>query len=261
MKVVKKEKSFSQKKIREYDIRRYSFTIILLAVGIFLLSYSIRNLIKDQNWANPMALLVVFSMILGALTYITCKWILKGINMFFDHADNEQGKAIAGDEGETKVLTKLKEILDDNYTAHLNYKIPNRKFDIDFLVVGPKGLVAIEVKNYSDRMLFFKDQAIKVQGSGYTRQVTKLDGDFDPRNKFKNHCKSLNHYLYSIGLSNVRVKRVIVFINDNNKIEENPGTFIVQGINRLNSYFTGLRQDDRFTSDFCEIVNQKLKNN
>ncbi len=261
MKVIKKEKSFSQKKIKEYDVRRYSFAIILLTVGIFLLSYSIRNLIKDQNWANPIALLVVFSMMLGAVTYIACKWILKGINMFFDHADNEQGKAIAGDEGEAKVLTKLKEILDDSYTAYLNYKIPNRSFDIDFLVVGQKGLVAIEVKNYFDRMLFFKDQVVKVQGSGHTRQITKLDGDFDLRNKFKNHCKSLNHYLYSIGLTDVRVRRVIVFINDNNKIEENPGTFIVQGISRLNSYFDSLRQDDRFTPDFCEMVNQKLEKN
>jgi len=54
-----------------------------------------------------------------------------------------------GKRGEDEVAAMLKENLDDNYTCVENYMIPNARIgDIDGLLIGPKGVVILEVKNY-----------------------------------------------------------------------------------------------------------------
>ncbi len=55
-----------------------------------------------------------------------------------------------GEEGEKEVLETLKETIDDNYIYIRNYTIPNTRIgDIDGLLIGPKGVIIIEVKNYA----------------------------------------------------------------------------------------------------------------
>lgn len=259
MKIISNGKSFSQQKIKKYETINNSAIIIGLIVGIAILIYLVPFLVKGQRLLGPISLLILFSMASGAMLCLSLQWLLKRLNIFFDKNYDEIGKGKVGMEGEETVKNKLHEILDNNYTAHPNYKIPGRNFDIDFLIVGPKGLIAMEVKNISDSILFFKDKAVSVRGSGNTREVRKLEGSSDPRNKFSRHCKVFNYYLNVLGLDNIKVKKVLVFIENRVKLEDKPGIFIVTGINELKKYFSNLELDDRFTPEFCEIINKKLR--
>jgi len=60
------------------------------------------------------------------------------------HTDLEE-KIMAGIEGEQQVAAELGRALDDDWTLLRGYR--NRRGEIDHLLLGPRGLFAIEVKN------------------------------------------------------------------------------------------------------------------
>ncbi|MDX9779038.1 MAG: nuclease-related domain-containing protein [Patescibacteria group bacterium] len=254
MNIFKKEKSYSKQKIKINLIKQWIFYIFAFLLIVVYLSYSInkyRHL--DRDTLRVFALLT-----LGFLSGILSLWFLKLINNFFSKTDTEINKARKGNEGEKLTYLNLVKFLGNNYKIYKNFKIPNRKFDIDFLIVGPKGLIVIEVKNSSNSYIFTEKEARRIKGEGYSRKTTLLFGNCDPRVKLINHCKSLNHYLYSLGLVGFRIKKALLFINGNISINDKSGVYIINGISKLREYIEGLNYDDRFTAEFCETVNRSL---
>lgn len=260
MKTIVSEKSFSKKQIKKHKIKKYSVFISVFLTAIVLLYFCYKSLSNDLNRLNPIVLLQVFSMIAGVFLYVIVKWLLKKLDNYIDNIDINLGVAMAGDDGEVQVFEELKKVLDDNYTVYPNYIIPGHKFDLDFLIVGPKGLIVVEVKNFSNATFFSEDEAmiIKQSDSVYKQEVTKLVGSSDPRNKIETHCKTLSSYLSYLEFNNINVRKVLVFAKDHVKIEGKSNIYIVKKIYELNKYFDSLYLDDRFTPDFCEEINRKL---
>ncbi len=256
MKIIRHGTSYPKKLIRRNLIEKNFLIGFMLLFSISYLFFSFKNI----NTPNAESFVILFSMLLGVLLCLFCIWILRKIDQFFIRTENNLGKARAGNEGEKVVCDELKRILDNNYVAYQNFKIPGRRFDVDFLILGPKGLIAMEVKNSSSHFSFSTHEAIRIKGKGYTQEVTRLTGDFDPRVKLKNHCKSLNYYFYLIGLKEVRVKKVLVFVGGSIGIEGKAGIYIVKKLGELNKYFESLDNDNRFTPEFCASVSSKLKN-
>ncbi len=62
--------------------------------------------------------------------------------------------------GEKIVAKNLENSLDDNYSVFANVNIPEigRNEDIDFIAVGPKGVIIIEVKNWSRTALIINGE-------------------------------------------------------------------------------------------------------
>jgi hypothetical protein len=61
------------------------------------------------------------------------------------HATDQEERIKAGIAGEQQVATELGRLLDDSWTLLRGYR--NRRGEIDHLLLGPRGLFAIEVKN------------------------------------------------------------------------------------------------------------------
>ncbi len=61
------------------------------------------------------------------------------------HATDTEERIKAGIKGEQQVATELGRVLDDSWTLFRGYR--NRRGEIDHLLLGPRGLFAIEVKN------------------------------------------------------------------------------------------------------------------
>lgn len=75
-------------------------------------------------------------------------------NRLFDMADKRIHRQIEnyrkGQEGEEKVVDALRQNLDGHWTLFRNLTLPGRnRADIDGVLVGPSGLWALEVKNFS----------------------------------------------------------------------------------------------------------------
>lgn len=260
MKIIASERSFSKKQIKKHRIKKYSVFISVFLTAIVLLYFCYQSLNNDPNRFSPIVLIQVSSMIAGIILYLICKWLFGKLDSYIDRIDINLGKAMAGDKGEVMVFEELKKVLDDSYTVYPNYIIPGHKFDLDFLIVGPKGLIVVEVKNFSNTTFFSEDEAmiIKQFDSAYKQETTKLVGSADPRNKIEAHCKILNNYLSYLEFDNINVKKVLVFAKDHVTIEGKSNIYIVKKIYELGKYFESLYPDDRFTSEFCEEINEKL---
>jgi hypothetical protein len=256
MQIIIGDKSYSKKIIQKNLIEKYFLigSLFLFAVIYFIF------FISKAKIPNPESFVILFSMILGMLIALFYIWMFRKLDKILNKKDNNINKARAGEAGELAVLNKLKTILDNNYFVFRNFKIPGRKFDVDFLIIGPKGLIVMEVKNSSSCFTFSEIEALRIMGAGFTQEVTKLMGNADPRIKLKNHCKSLNYYLYSIGLKELRAKKVLVFVNGSISIEGKAVIYIVKKLEELTLYFSGLNDDKRFSSEYCLIIVEKLKN-
>lgn len=260
MKIIASEKSFSKKQIRKHRIIKYStFFIVFLSAIIYLLFF-FKSISNNPNFFNPFVLLVISSAMAGVLFWAILRWLWKKFDLFLNKTDVSIGIAMAGDKGESMVFEELKKVLDDNYTVFPNYIIPGHKFDLDFLIVGPKGLVVVEVKNFSNSTFFSGDEAlmIKQSDSAYKQETTKLVGSSDPRNKIETHCKVLSNYLNYLDFDNINIKKVLVFAKDHVTIEGKSNIYIVKKIYELGKYFDSLYVDDRFTPEFCDEMINKL---
>jgi hypothetical protein len=258
MKTVGNKKSYSESQLRKNRIIKYGALVIILVIFIVLIKYAILPIFQPKVWMNANSWIILILIMLGAITGLVSMAISRWLESFFYKVNYNINISAAGDEGEKKVYDELVKVLDDKYTVYPNYIIPGHKFDLDFLIVGPKGLIVMEVKNFSNATVFSEDKALSVKESGYKKEVTKLVGSSDPRNKIDTHCKVLNSYLNYLDFDNINIKKVLVFAKDHVTIDGKSKIFIVKKIYELGKYFDSLYADDRFTPEFCEEVNNKL---
>ncbi len=134
MKIIKYHESYSEQMMRRLG-KPLLIILIILAV-IFVLG--IVQMFTPALQKYDLAFLVVLIVIFVALK-----------NPIEDLID-EYKDYIYGKEGEEYVEKILSETLNDEYSYIRNYIIPNTRIgDIDGLLVGPKGIIVIEVKNYA----------------------------------------------------------------------------------------------------------------
>lgn len=255
MNIFKKEQSYSKQIIKENLLKQWFLIITLLIIGIIFLLYSIKNI----GPLNLYSLLILFSMVIGAILCLTLIWIAKIINSFFLKTDSNINKGKKGNDGEELAYLKLVKILDQRYKIYKNFKIKGNKFDLDCLIIGPKGLIVLEIKNSSNSYIFKEKEAIKVKGSGYSQERTLLYGNCDPRIKLINYCKLLNNQLALVGLGHVKARKALVFVDSNVNIEGKSVVFVIKNLGELDKYFSSLKEDDRFSLGFCEKIIKKLE--
>lgn len=258
MKLIQNNQSYPVEQIKKYRKKKILFVLLFSVLVIILLISPISPLRTYELLLNPLFLFMTFLMALGVFFYLSISWLLKKFDNLFDGLDDHINISRKGASGERLVLEKLAMILDDSYTVFSNYKLEKYNFDFDFLIISPKGLIAMEVKNLSDSYKFLENELYKVKKSGYEEIIHKMRKEDDFRNKLKRHCDLLNSYLYQEGFQDIKAKKVIVFVNDRVEIEGKSGIYIVKGVDKLRDYFEGLTTDDRFTEDFCSRIVNKL---
>lgn len=136
MRVVHYQKSFSDSKIEENnkDLTTGYIACATLILGAFLYFFIGRSDPSQLWWIIP--IVVIATLALKGL---------KGRHSLLQ----ELGWAQRGADGETAVVRIFGEKLDDSYTYVCNYSDSNfRGGDIDGILIGPKGVFIIEVKNW-----------------------------------------------------------------------------------------------------------------
>lgn len=93
---------------------------------------------------------------------------LLGSGIAYEFLPNQKQlrKHLLGEQGERAVLRVLKDLPDD-YCALINYVVPGTKRgDIDLLLLGPMGIVVVEVKTYSGTILYENGGWYRVRADG-----------------------------------------------------------------------------------------------
>lgn len=173
----------ANKTISKYGALAYliHFTII---IGIVIWRLSIASF----SLLVVLAITVVF----GPLLLITDSLMRKQESLMYKFRSGIIGEKIIGDE-----LKKL----DANYTVFQDVHVPGKKENIDYVVVGPTGIHAIEVKNHHG--------AVGFNGDELTLNQKSFEKDF--LRQAMREATSLHDYLITSGISNAFVTPIIVF--------------------------------------------------
>ena len=132
--------------------------------------------------------------------------------------DTEE-KIRAGIAGEQLVATELSRALDDDWTLLRGYR--NRRGEIDHLLLGPKGLFAIEVKNINATVSIDGDRwrADKYDNYGNLveqREVADRKGR-SPSEQLNEPAAELERFLHERG-QRVTVQRVVILAHKRSRI-------------------------------------------
>lgn len=126
------------------SMERWSFGEVFFIIGLVagaLMTY-LFVVIQEGFKGNLTIPIVIF--ILGVLTLGLLSVRKQVKNSYQEYKNFRSGR-----EGEDAVADWIISALDSNWTIFRNLLLPDRKGDIDMVLVGPGGVWVVEVKNYS----------------------------------------------------------------------------------------------------------------
>ncbi len=91
--------------------------------------------------------------------------------------------------GEESVVERLRVCLDNHWIIFRNIKLPNRKDDLDLVLVGPQGVWVLEVKSYGGT-LRFQNGKWERQEKGKWKKA-----DYEPSAQVRGNAQRLNDFL------------------------------------------------------------------
>ncbi len=243
----------------------FAVLMVLLLLDIAWLVHRAKTL-NTHIWAtlSPLALIISVAMLLAAALVVV--WILLQVDKRLeakmeDYISNYE-MARKGDDGEGLVLKNLQQWLSaDNYKIFPNVTIPGVRSDFDFVIVGLKGVILLEVKNYDTKTVFTYNKALYRSKEG---QLVKQKTDI--REVVNWRAEKLEKYLAEQGLNNIKVHKVVVFVNPESvsmqgNWENKYKVFVAKGIPALGNYLSNLYTNKVFTADYtskvCAVLNKK----
>lgn len=161
---------------RERVIRRFRFWPIWLAGGCVLIALACLWLVRAYGasvWADGGAVMALWAVAVGSVTVLSRA------------TGGSQGEA--GENAALRALTSLP----DTYTAFSNLKIPGfeKWGDVDILVVGPMGVVVVEVKNFQGHVRVEGEywSHVSAHGTGLARKSVS--------GQLRGYVKAVNAFL------------------------------------------------------------------
>lgn len=195
-------------------------------------------------------------LVLGFFSYPVFKLGLKKLDKFEDEIFYDIDSGRLGFEGENTVAGWLQQILPkDKYTILQNFALPKHLFDIDFIIIGPKGIIVLETKNLTDHYQFSNDEFLKIKNN----QKILLSPKYDPRDQLRRHVYHLIKFFEVNRYSDLRILKALVFIDANRiSINGNTGIYIASGFDSLKKFLDSATLDVLYTPEFCEKLKQVL---
>ena len=119
---------------------------------------------------------------------------------------------VQGYAGERRVLTELQP-LPDEYVAVTNYVVPGTKQgDVDLLLIGPMGLLVVEIKTYPGRIVYENGKWQRVQTNGWKTPLKSVSGQVKRnRQAVAAHVKQEQARIPALR-GNIPVQPLLVFV-------------------------------------------------
>lgn len=188
MRVIEYQESFCMKERK----RLFKWLLTMLGICIFFIIFVlIIYSVKPTFFIHALVLagaVIVAPSIKEALTIIL----------------REYRKKRKGEGGEKRVKNILRNGLNEDYTYISNFKLPGKKFDIDGILVGPKGLFIFEIKAWDGRFRAEGQKIVNISKDGrpkpYKDVIRQVLGQVD----------GLEEYLRGKGFT-TKVTPMVVF--------------------------------------------------
>ena len=194
---------------------------------------------------------------------------LKQLNEECDHVADEELKQfmesskilcnlikaeISGNRGEYKAFKNL-EYLESQNRIVRNVELNNgeNRTEIDMLVITPKCLTIIEVKNTSKNILIDED-------GNYYRTGEFLKWDCNIAEKIALKEEMLGKILESAGYGNIRIRSVVVFTNNRIEVHNKYDRIRTCFVNHLAYVIDGFKLDENIVLNDMDRIKKTIEN-
>jgi hypothetical protein len=255
LEVVKGGRSYSQE--RELALTSLQ-GIFIGAIGVLWLlamAISIRALIANppsfrKIVASPV--LVVGFVIMVGVTWVIGLGLQRLFELVLNKTDEEIENSRKGQEGEERAVETLRQNLDGEWTLFRNVVIPGKnKADVDAVLVGPPGVWALEVKNYTGEFHNF--------GEHWERRNDKRAKPLkkSPSSQAKDNAVRLANFLRADGLRQW-VEPAVVWANPESPLEVDQPAVPVWTLERLPDELGNLWKGREMEEEHRQAIVEKL---
>lgn len=250
--------SYTQKLYYKLSVKLLVIPLVLLLLGIVLLLWLVMSFIDSPQK------LIITSFLFGFLTFPLNTWVQKILAKHLDPIIDEYSEPIAkdrdsakrGSDGEKAVFLWFHEILPESFILLPNLTLPGEKFDIDAVVVGPKGVFIFEIKNYSYKVFFTTEDYSVISGDRILKQLT-VD---DPREQVTRNARSIENFLEKKGITGIKIHRAVIFVEPNSvAFLGSPALFLINNKETLRRYIMETPDDPLYTPTFCTKIVEAIK--
>lgn len=202
---------------------------------------------------------VIALVVLGYFSYMAIEsfvgYIDKKLGPVIEENLSDSRRARKGCVGEDTVYGWLTEALDLGQCAILrNVIFPGVRGDADMVVIGPKGVVVVEVKNYSNPTRFER----RAYYYFFKRMSAVLSWYKDPRHQLEDTKNALSRFLANNGLASVSVHGVLAFVSQVS-YSQDAGVFVARDKDGIKRYFEDLPENISCTREVCERIKKILE--
>lgn len=226
------KETFPQKTLRKNKQRLLIVTLSILVVSIISFLYAVLHV---GNLKIPNLTVGIISLTLVSMFTILMHEVFQRVDQYGEQLSKNIENSKRGIEGEELAKEEIPKTIGTDHQAFFNKQLPTGG-DIDCLIVGSKGIILVEVKNYSKKVYL---------------PFVWAPGFYDPRQEARKHARKLRRYLISQGLSHdIRIHKAVLYINKNVSFSGKQDVFNILGIDQFQAYFssrsvdTGLQQSD-----------------
>lgn len=169
--------------------QEHSFGLFSYGIGMAFIAaaWMLTDLVRNLMTASPLQIgLSLTALALSAVIAIS----------YIRKHGRAWRNARAGRKGEEKVLNALRESLDSRWTIFRNLQLPDRKADMDLVLVGSGGVWCVQIKAYS-APLRYRDGRWEYQRG---KRWRPCDPTFDPEKGVTRQALQLHDFLARAGV-------------------------------------------------------------
>lgn len=161
---------------------------------------------------------------------------------------------ISGNRGEYKTFKTLEYLQSQNRVMR-NVELSNgeTRTEIDALVITPKCLTIVEVKNTSKNILIDED-------GNYYRTGEFLKWDCNIAEKMAVKEELLRKVLESVGYGHIRIRSVVVFTNNRIEVQNKFAQLRTCFVNHLAYVIDGFRLEEAITMNDMDCIQNAVEN-
>ena len=164
---------------------------------VFLAMSFVQNILSYQSHSIPLPVVILVDLILLGLLGV---WVFRRARReLINYRDARRGRW-----GEEAVVERLRVALDNHWVIFHNLHLPDRKDDLDIVLVGPGGVWALEVKAFKENVRALNDTWERQTKGGWKKL------DHNPSKQVAENATRLNVYLQKQGIKRWIEKAVVM---------------------------------------------------
>ncbi|MGD0611544.1 MAG: nuclease-related domain-containing protein [Anaerolineales bacterium] len=243
--------------------KKYQLALIQgLILGVIFggsLSYLIWGFTRLASTKPTLTISEVIKSPVGLLTIATFVGII-GIfsvlfyllNRFLNGLDKQIDNFRAGQEGEERTKEIILQTLDGSWSLFWNINLPGRnRADLDIVLVGPPGVLALEIKNLTGEYRNIGDRWEYRAGNHWHSQKKS------PSRQANNNAGRLGNFLKADGIEQW-VTPVVIWANQESQLTvENPSV-AVWTLKHLSDELGNVWQDEKVPAATRDLIAKKL---